>query len=124
MVIDLLCSVLSGMPFGPHINKMYGEMEEPRRLGHFICVWDVRRIMPLERFVERMGEVAEEFHALPPAAGFDRVYYPGELEGLRREERRRLGVPLDPGCAMSSPSWESVSGSAFPPKERSLNDAT
>ncbi len=97
MVIDLLCSVLSGMPFGPHINKMYGEMDEPRRLGHFVCVWDVRRIMPLERFVERMAEVAEEFHALPPAAGFDRVYYPGELEGLRREERRRLGVPLDPG---------------------------
>jgi len=97
MVIDLLCSVLSGMPFGPHINQMYGEMDQPRQLGHFICIWDVRRLMPLERFVERMHDVVDEFHALPPAEGFSQVYYPGEIEGLRREERRRQGVPLDPG---------------------------
>lgn len=114
MVIDIFCSILSGMPYGPHINKMYGEMDAPRKLGHFVCVWDVRRIMPLERFLDRIQAMLDEFHALPPAEGFDRVYYPGEIEGLRREERRREGIPLDPGLHQELVELGERFGIAFP----------
>ena len=97
MIIDIFCSVLSGMPWGPHINAMYGEMDAPRKLGHFIAVYDVKRLMSLETFTERLGEMLSEFGALPPAEGFERVYYPGQIEGLRRERRRVEGIPIDPG---------------------------
>jgi len=97
MVIDILCSVLSGMPWGPHINAMYGELDAPRKLGHFIAVYDLKRLMPLETFKRRLGEMLSEFRDLPPAEGFERVYYPGQIEGLRRERRREEGVPIDPG---------------------------
>jgi ureidoglycolate dehydrogenase (NAD+) len=97
MVIDIFCSVLSGMPWGPHINKMYGELDAPRKLGHFIAVFDINRLMPLETFKQRLGNMLSEIGDLPPAEGFDRVYYPGQIEGLRREQRRAEGIPLDPG---------------------------
>jgi len=97
MIIDNFCSVLTGMPWGPHINKMYGELDERRKLGHFIIAMDVERLMPLEIFKRRLGDMLAEFGALPPAEGFERVYYPGQIEGLRREQRRAEGIPIDPG---------------------------
>ena len=53
MIIGIFCSILSGMPWGPHINKMYDEMDQPRRLGHFMWVLDVKRFLPLEDFKAR-----------------------------------------------------------------------
>lgn len=97
MIIDIFCSVLAGMPWGPHINQMYGQMEEPRKLGHFIMAIDVRRLMPLDLFKSHLGAMLEEFTQLPPAAGFDAIYYPGQIEGLRRQQRRAEGLPIDPG---------------------------
>jgi ureidoglycolate dehydrogenase (NAD+) len=97
MIIDIFCSVLSGMPWGPHINKMYGELGAPRQLGHFIAVFDIKHLMPLDVFKRRLGEMLRELGDLPPAEGFDRVYYPGQIEGLRRERRKVEGIPIDPG---------------------------
>jgi ureidoglycolate dehydrogenase (NAD+) len=114
MVIDIFCSVLSGMPWGPHINAMYGEMEGRRELGHFIAVFDVGRLMPLDVFKQRLGEMLTEFGQLPPADGFDRVYYPGQIEGLRRERRRSEGIPIDPGLYQELAGLGGRFGVAFP----------
>jgi ureidoglycolate dehydrogenase (NAD+) len=97
MVIDIFCSVLAGLPWGPHINAMYGEMDARRQLGHYVAAWDVSCWMPLEDFKRRMGEMLREFGELPAAEGYDRVYYPGQIEGLRRQQRRAEGIPIDPG---------------------------
>jgi ureidoglycolate dehydrogenase (NAD+) len=99
MVIDIFCSMLAGMPWGPHINQMYAEMDAPRQLGHLIMAMDVKRFMPLEIFKQNLDEMLSEFTALEPATGFDQVYYPGQIEGLRREQRRAEGIPVEPGLA-------------------------
>ena len=97
MIIDIFGSILSGMPWGPYINKMYLEMEQPRKLGHFIYVLDIKRLMPLEQFKKRLGLMLRELNAMPPAEGFDRVYYPGQIEGERRRQREAQGIPIEPG---------------------------
>jgi ureidoglycolate dehydrogenase (NAD+) len=97
MTIDVFCAMLTGMPYGPHINRMYHELEQPRRLGHFICFWEISRFVPLEEFKTRMGRMIEELHGLPLFPGFERVYYPGELEGETRSRRGSTGIPLEPG---------------------------
>jgi len=97
MVVDVLSNLFSGMAFGPHIVKMYGDMESPRGLGHFLSVWDIERFVPLDEFRRRMGEMIDELHRLPPAAGFERVLYPGEVEFFTREKREREGIPIEPG---------------------------
>ena len=114
MIIDIFCSVLSGMPWGPHINAMYGQMEGRRELGHFLMAWDVSRWMPLDQFKQRLGEMLSEFSDLPPAKGFDRVYYPGQIEGLRRQQRRAEGIPIDPGLYEELVELGKAHGVAFP----------
>ena len=44
-----------------------------------------------------LGELLAEFGALPPAEGFERVYFPGQVEAERQERRRVEGIPIDPG---------------------------
>jgi ureidoglycolate dehydrogenase (NAD+) len=97
MVIDVFCSILTGMPWGPHINAMYGQLDEPRKLGHFVWALDVERLMPLDLFKRRLGEMLQEFGALAPAEGFDRVCFPGQIEGEHRNRRAAEGIPIDPG---------------------------
>lgn len=99
MVIDIFCSLLAGMPWGPHINRMYGEMDAPRHLGHFVMAIDVNRFLGLERFKAELGAMLQELTALEPAAGFDQVYYPGQIEGMKRIQRRAEGIPIEPGLA-------------------------
>lgn len=97
MTIDIFGSLLAGMAWGPHIVKMYRDLESPRRLGHFFAAWDVRRFMPLDRFERALRDMCGELNAMPPAAGFERVCYPGQLEAERREDRGTRGIPLDSG---------------------------
>jgi ureidoglycolate dehydrogenase (NAD+) len=99
MVIDIFCSLLAGMPWGPHINRMYAEMDAPRRLGHFLMAIDVNRFLPLARFKQNLDAMLRELAALAPAADFDQVYYPGQLEGLARAHRRAAGIPIETGLA-------------------------
>jgi ureidoglycolate dehydrogenase (NAD+) len=97
LTVDVFCALLTGMPFGPHINRMYFELDEPRKLGHFMTFWDVAAFVPLSGFVSRMGEMIDELHGLPLFEGFTRIYYPGEIEGEREDERTNHGVPLEQG---------------------------
>lgn len=97
MVIDIFCSLLAGMPWGPHINQMYAEMNAPRHLGHFLMAIDVKRFMPLALFKQNLDAMLQEFTGLAPAAGFEQVYYPGQIEGLRRQQRRAEGIPIEAG---------------------------
>ncbi|TEU16391.1 MAG: Ldh family oxidoreductase, partial [Anaerolineales bacterium] len=114
MIIDIFCSVLSGLPWGPHINAMYGELDQPRKLGHFVMALDIKRLMPLDLFKRRLDEMLGEFGDLAPAEGFDRVYYPGQIEGLRRRQRSIAGIPIDPGLYRELEALSKRFGVPFP----------
>jgi ureidoglycolate dehydrogenase (NAD+) len=114
MIIDIFCSVLTGMPWGPHINAMYGEMDQPRKLGHFVWALDVQRLMPLDMFKQHLDEMLREFGTLPPAEGFDRVYYPGQIEGEWRRRRQVEGIPIEQGLYQELKALGHETGVPFP----------
>lgn len=97
MIIDILGGVLAGMPWGPNVTQMYKEMDKPRKLGHLFIGIDVKRFMPVETFRVNLKGMLDELSSQEPAEGFDRVLYPGQLEGERRERRKIKGVPIDTG---------------------------
>jgi ureidoglycolate dehydrogenase (NAD+) len=97
MVIDIFCSLLSGMAYGPHIIQMYQELESARKLGHFLTVWDIKQMVEPEVFINRIDQMVSELHAIPPAEGFSHVFFPGEREGLEREGRSEEGIPIEAG---------------------------
>ncbi|KAH8167709.1 hypothetical protein CIB48_g536 [Xylaria polymorpha] len=50
--------------------------------------------MSLEDFRERMDYLYQRVVGTDKAAGVDRIYFPGEIEQLRKEEREKTGIPL------------------------------
>jgi ureidoglycolate dehydrogenase (NAD+) len=97
MIVDLFCSMFTGMPFGPHINQMYEQIDEPRKLGHFVTLWDIGAFVPVDDVRGRIDQFIDELHALPKQTPETQLLYPGEPEATRREERRRSGIPVEPG---------------------------
>jgi ureidoglycolate dehydrogenase (NAD+) len=84
MMVEILCALLAGVPFGLHVTKMYGELDKPRNLGHFMLALDVagssrirqRRGLPGSNFFSRKFTRPEPSSPSRPAMA------PGEPERL------------------------------------------
>lgn len=91
---EIFSSLLTGMPFGPHITHMYPLTKEKRNLSHFFEAIDIKRFQPMARFKRRMRKMAEEIRAIAPAVGFTRVMIPGDPEKETYKKRVKTGIPL------------------------------
>ena len=65
-----------------------------RRQGVTMIVLRADLFQPMADFSRRSGELKRRVNAVPPAAGFDEVLVPGDLEARAREERSRDGIPI------------------------------
>ena len=96
-IIDVFSNLFVGAAWGPHIVKMYGHMDRPRKLGHFITVWNLAAFGELSDFLQQIDAMVAELHELPRAEGVSHVYYPGEFEAERAADREEEGVPIADG---------------------------
>jgi len=87
MMVEILCAQLAGVPFGRHVTQMYGELNKPRNLGHFMLALDVARFADPKEFAAQISCFLEEIHA-------EQALAPGDPERLNAERRRRDGIPL------------------------------
>jgi ureidoglycolate dehydrogenase (NAD+) len=94
IMIDVLCAMLIGAPFGPDIPKMYGDMTEARRLGGLVGAISISHFVDRGLFAQRVTEMIAQLAAIPPAAGFERVKFPGEPELEMKRRREREGIPI------------------------------
>jgi len=97
LMVEILCAHLAGVPFGLHVTKMYGELDKPRNLGHFILALDIARFTEPGVFRSRIDAFLEEIRAQEPAEAGRRPLAPGDPERLCAERRLREGVPLGSG---------------------------
>jgi ureidoglycolate dehydrogenase (NAD+) len=97
-LIEILCAHLTGVPFGTHVTKMYGELTKPRNLGHFMLALDIARFTDPKIFRAQIDLFVNEVHAQPPADLTRPPLAPGEPERLTAERRKREGVPLGEGA--------------------------
>lgn len=94
MMIEILCAQLAGVPYGLHVTKMYGELEKPRNLGHFMLALDVARFTDPALFRAQIDAFATEIRAQDPADAARPPLAPGDPERLSAERRSRDGIPL------------------------------
>jgi ureidoglycolate dehydrogenase (NAD+) len=92
MMVEILCAQLAGVPFARHVTKMYGELDKPRNLGHFMLALDVARFIDRKVFFSEIDSLLREIHAEGALA-------PGDPERLSAERRKREGIPLGPALA-------------------------
>jgi len=96
VVMDVLCGILTGSDFGPHLGKQ----DDPTRhenAGHFFIAIDISRFVPIDEFKARTDQMIREIRESRKGAGTERIYLPGEIEWRRRQERLTEGIPLPAG---------------------------
>ena len=95
LMVEILCALLTGMPFGPHIPRMYdAPIEERRDLGHFFMAIRVEAFVELNTFKKRMSRLATELRQEPRLDSNIPVQVAGDPEKKMSEERRKNGIPL------------------------------
>ena len=60
-----------------------------------LAVFNVAAFRPLKQFKREVAEFAQYLKSTPPSEGSKGVYYPGELEGVREQQRLRDGIDID-----------------------------
>jgi len=94
VIVDVFSGLLAGAAFGPHIGKMYDDLDKKRKLGHYFCVINPSFFTDTDIFLEQMDQMIEELQQVEPAPGFDRVYVPGEIEQINEEKNLKQGITI------------------------------
>lgn len=92
IMMDVFSGVFSGSAFAGHVAGPY-DPSRPGDVGHFIMAMKPDLFVSADDFRERMRYLYERVVGSERMAGVDRIYFPGELEIERREERLKSGIP-------------------------------
>jgi LDH2 family malate/lactate/ureidoglycolate dehydrogenase len=93
VMMDVFSGVLSGSAFAGHVTGPY-DASKPADVGHFLVAIKPDLFMSLDDFKKRMDYLYQRVVSSEKMHGVDRIYFPGEIEQLRHEERLRDGIPL------------------------------
>ena len=89
--IDMLSGVLTGSGFLSGVHSPY-KTAEKSNCGHFMLAINIEAFQPLAQFSDRMERFIGEIKSVPPAKGFDEIFYPGEMESRNDVDNRREGL--------------------------------
>lgn len=92
IMMDIFSGVLSGSAFAGHVTNPY-DPSKPANVGHFLVAIRPDLFMRLEDFKERMDYLYQRVVGCEKMAGVGRIYFPGEIEQLTEERRRKEGIP-------------------------------
>jgi len=87
-MVEILSGVLTGLGFGVEPTGRHND-------GCFMAVFDVSKFRPIDTFKEEVTDFAGYLKSSEPAAGFDEVYYPGELEYLHSRRISTEGISVE-----------------------------
>ncbi|MFA5088094.1 MAG: Ldh family oxidoreductase [Candidatus Omnitrophota bacterium] len=95
MMIDVLCGLLTGMPFGKDIVSMYKAPVSTRRnLGHFFIAINIAAFIPVGVFKRRMKEMMEDVRRQPSLRKNHPVMVAGDPEKRTYALRTKKGIPF------------------------------
>jgi uncharacterized oxidoreductase len=88
VIVEILCGLLTGLGFGQEPSGRHND-------GCFLAVFNVAAFRPVAEFKHEVAEFARYLKATPPAEGSRGVFYPGEIEFLNEQKRRRDGIDVE-----------------------------
>lgn len=95
-MVEVLCSLLTGMPFGRDLPPMFTTpMSQKRHLGHFFMAIRPEGFVEAAEFPRRMKDLMAAVRSEPPQPGRE-VMLPGDPEKKATALRSRDGIPVDP----------------------------
>jgi len=91
VMVDILCSVLAGAPFG---QELCDTETSSARVSHFFGAVKIDCFRDPAAFRADMDRLLADIRATPPAEGCERVYYAGQKEFEKEAEYERDGIPV------------------------------
>jgi ureidoglycolate dehydrogenase (NAD+) len=96
MMIEILCSILTGMPYGRDITSMYTDpIEQKRFLGHFFLAINIESFQNIKDFKKRLKKLMDDVRNEPPIDQKNKVKVPGDPEKKEYKIRIKKGIPID-----------------------------
>lgn len=97
MIVDILCGLLTGMPVGKDVSKMFGDdevLKQKRYLGQFYSAYRIDTFISKELFKERLQNLANILRKEPAFNPTNSVMIPGDPEKRIMQERLYNGIPI------------------------------
>jgi LDH2 family malate/lactate/ureidoglycolate dehydrogenase len=101
MMVEILCSVLSGGAIADEVGAIRKRGKKVRVSQMFLAI-DIARFMPVEEFTRRMEHLVSVMKSTPAAPGYDEVLVAGDPEWRTEADRLANGIPIEPG------NWETL----------------
>ena len=92
IMMDIFSGVLSGSAFAGHVTNPY-DPSKPADVGHFLVAIKPDLFMSLEDFKQRMDYLYQRCVGCKKMAGVNRIFFPGEIEQITEETRKKEGIP-------------------------------
>ena len=84
-MVEIFSGILTGLGFGHDPSGRHND-------GCFIAVFNLAAFRDVDDFKEEVAEFAQYLKNSETAAGFDEIYYPGELEYLSEQKKKADGI--------------------------------
>ena len=88
VIVEILSGLLTGLGFGVEPTGRHND-------GCFMAVFNVAAFRDLATFKNEVTEFAQYLKATPLAQGSTEVFYPGEVEYRKEQDRRKNGIPVE-----------------------------
>jgi uncharacterized oxidoreductase len=87
-MVEVLCGLLTGLGFGVEPTGRHND-------GCFMAVFNVAAFRPLQQFKKEVAEFARYLKETPLSEGSTGVFYPGEVEFIREQQRKISGIEIE-----------------------------
>jgi LDH2 family malate/lactate/ureidoglycolate dehydrogenase len=95
LMIDIMAGALTGAGFGPRVNSLYDNFEEPQDVGAFFQLIDISQFANPAAFKANIDRMIEEIKSSRRAPGTEKIFLPGEIEYRTEEQRLASGIPVE-----------------------------
>jgi len=94
LMVEILCSIMTGMNYGPHISKMFEKLENKRHLGQFVSSLNISAFQEVDVFKERMSLLVNELRNEPTLEPGKQVMVADDPQKRNFARRSKEGIPV------------------------------
>jgi Malate/L-lactate dehydrogenases len=95
LMVEILCALLSDMPFGPYIGHMYNDtLDKKRNLGQFFISINIGCFVDPLHFKKRISQLINELRSLEKIDPNLPIFVAGDPEKKISEEYINNGIPI------------------------------
>ncbi|MGI1657742.1 MAG: Ldh family oxidoreductase [Desulfitobacterium sp.] len=94
LAAEVMSGIISGSAYGSHVGWIYDEGRDPVNVGHGFLAIDIAKLMTVEEFGQRMGNMIREIKEIPRTEGIKEIRIPGEKRQSNAKQRQQNGIPI------------------------------